>query len=80
MGIMQIAAGSSHTVGLRTDGTVVATGLDYDGSCSGVVSWTDIIQVAAGCDHTVGLRSNGTVVAVGNDGWRQCHVGDWMLF
>jgi alpha-tubulin suppressor-like RCC1 family protein len=54
--------------------------LDYDGSCSGVVSWTDNIQVAAGCDHTVGLRSNGTVVAVGNDGWGQCHVGDWMLF
>jgi hypothetical protein len=61
-----IAAGASHTVGLKTDGTVVATAITdplYDHGQSDVGGWTDIIQVDAGVDHTVGLRSDGTVVA-----------------
>jgi hypothetical protein len=63
-------------VGLREDGTVVATGLNNDGQCD-VSGWSNITQVAAGRAHTVGLRDDGTVVATGlnNDG--QCDVGGW---
>ena len=39
-----MGSGCSHTVGLNSDGTVVATGADYYGQCSGVESWTDIFE------------------------------------
>ena len=75
-GITQVAAGSSHTVGVKSDGTVVAVGRSYEGQCD-VGGWTDITQVAAGARHTVGLKSDGTVVAVGWNDYGQCDVGGW---
>ena len=70
-----VAAGESHTVGLKSDGTVVAVGFNTSGQLA-VGNWTDITQVAAG-SHTVGLESNGTVVAVGNNVFGQLAVGGW---
>jgi len=83
--LIQVAGGGGHTVGLKTDGTVVAVGNDDDYRCGGgqrdVGGWTNIVQVAAGWCHTVGLKSGGTVVAVGGclDGIcaGQCNVGNW---
>jgi alpha-tubulin suppressor-like RCC1 family protein len=75
-GIVQVAAGSSYTVGVKSDGTVVAVGYNDSGQCN-VADWTDIVQVAAGWSHTVGLKSDGTVVAVGLDYSGQCDVGGW---
>jgi hypothetical protein len=71
-----VAAGGLHTVGLESDGTVVAVGYNADGNCN-VGGWTDITQVAAGSYHTVGLKSDGTVVAVGVNYEGQCDVGNW---
>jgi heat shock protein HslJ len=71
-----IAAGGSHTVGLKSDGTVVAVGYNYDGKCN-VGGWRDIIQVDAGGRITVGLKRDGTVVAVGSNFFGQCDVGGW---
>jgi len=76
MGIQQVAAGWVHTVGLKTDGTVVAVGSNTYGECD-VASWSGIQQVAAGVWHTVGLRSDGTVLAVGHNYFGQCDVGSW---
>jgi alpha-tubulin suppressor-like RCC1 family protein len=59
-----VAAGYDHTVGLETDGTVVAVGDNTYGQCN-VGNWTDIIQVSAGSQHTVRFKSDGTVVAAG---------------
>jgi hypothetical protein len=59
-----VAAGYYHTVGLKSDGTVVAVGDNTHGQCD-VGGWTDIIQIGAGIYHTVGLKSDGTVVAAG---------------
>ena len=70
------SAGGYHTVGLRSDGTVVAVGYNGNGQCN-VGGWANIIQVSAGKLHTVGLRSDGTVVAVGYNGNGQCNVGGW---
>jgi alpha-tubulin suppressor-like RCC1 family protein len=42
-----VAAGYHHTVGLKSDGTMVAMGDNTYGQCN-VGSWTGIIQVAAG--------------------------------
>ena len=69
-----VAAGWYHTVGLKSDGTVVAVG-DNDYLQCDVGGWTDITQVAAGGSHTVGLKSDGTVVAVGRHNRGQCNVG-----
>ena len=60
---MAIAAGILYTVGLKADGTVVATkytGKDYAGQCE-VAGWTNIVAIAAGKYHTVGLKADGTV-------------------
>jgi len=53
----QVAAGDVHTVGVKSDGTVVAVGEHTYGQCN-VGGWTGIVQVAAGDVHTVGLRRN----------------------
>jgi len=75
-----VAAGYWHTVGLKSDGTVVAVGGNDYGQCN-VGGWTDIFQVAAdgywNGEHTVGLKTDGTVVAVGANGYGQCNVGGW---
>lgn len=66
--IIEIAAGGGgeiglgHTVGLRSDGTVVAVGDNTYGQCD-VSDWKNIIAIAAGDWHTVGLCSDGTVVS-----------------
>ena len=75
-GKRSIAAGYFHTVGLRSDGTVVAVGRNEDGRCE-VSGWTDIVAVAAGDWHTVGLRADGTVVAVGANYDGLCEVSGW---
>jgi len=71
-----VAAGGYHTVGMRSNGTVLATGNNGSGQCN-VSEWTDIQQVAAGFGHTVALKSNSTVVATGNNFHGQCNVSDW---
>jgi tetratricopeptide (TPR) repeat protein len=72
----RISAGDKHTVGLRSDGTVVAAGWNKYGQCD-VSGWTDVVAVSAGYGHTVGLRSDGTVVAVGYNDGGQCDVSGW---
>ncbi|WP_341586308.1 RCC1 domain-containing protein, partial [Neisseria gonorrhoeae] len=57
-----IAAGWRRTVGVRTDGTVLATGRRNEGACD-VADWSEVVAVSAGDWHTVGLRADGTVVA-----------------
>ena len=74
--ILSLAAGSNHTVGLHSDGTVVAAGRDTNGRCE-VDNWSSIAAVSAGNSHTVGLCSDGTVIAVGRNIEGQCNVDGW---
>lgn len=71
-----IACGVNHTVGLKEDGTVIATGDKFMGQCN-VSAWRSIVAISAGSNHTVGLRKDGTVVAVGDSGDVLCNVNDW---
>ena len=71
-----IIASGHHTVGLKSDGTVVAVGENYRGQCD-VSDWTDIVAVSAENWHSVGLKSDGTVMAVGENDKGQCDVSDW---
>ena len=45
--IVAVSAGDYHTVGLKSDGTVVAVGGNHYGQCD-VADWTDIVAVSAG--------------------------------
>ena len=70
-----ISAGTAHTVGIKTDGTVVVTGR-YE-SYSAFDHWENIVEVSAGPSHTVGLRADGTVLAVGESSAGRCDVNSW---
>ena len=71
-----VAAGWNYTIGLRADGTVVATGFNKYGQCD-VSGWRDLVAVAAGGYHTVGLCADGTAVATGDNEYGQCDVSGW---
>ena len=74
--IVAIACSNMHTVGLKSDGSVVATGYNEFGQCN-VDEWTNIIAVEASYYHTVGLRADGTVVATGDKEYGRCDVFKW---
>lgn len=75
--IIAISAGNTHTVGLRSNGTVVACGNEGNdnGQCD-LSSWSDIVQIAAGVYHTIGLKSDGTIVAEGNNARGQLNIAN----
>ena len=80
--IVAISSGAV-TVGLKTDGTVLAAGNNYYKGACNVEQWTDIVAVYAGNSSasgkawTIGLKSDGTVVATGDNSDGQCNVEDW---
>ena len=74
--VSRIAVGEKHTVGVRTDGAVLAAGDNRYGQCD-VQGWTNIVQVACGARHTLGLRLDGTVAAAGDNSFGQCDVSGW---
>ena len=71
-----VSAGEGHTVGVKSDGTVVAVGSNAYGQCD-VEDWTDIIAVSAESNYTVGLKSDGTLMATGYNDYGQCNIEDW---
>ena len=67
-GLKQLALGTFHTVGLKGDGTVCATGRNDVGQCD-VENWTDVVYVAAGENGTLGIQSDGSLLIAGEIGW-----------
>lgn len=74
--IIAVAVGERHAIGLRSDGTVLASGDNRNGQID-VDDWSDIVAVTAGRWHSVGLRSDGTVVGTGSNQSGQISVGNW---
>lgn len=68
---------NNHTVALKADGTVIATGYNAYGECD-VSDWKDVVDVSAGYNYTISLKANGTVVAAGYNEYGQCDVLDWV--
>ena len=76
--IISVEAGGFHTVGLKSDGTVVTTVPGNDTyNVSDVGNWKNIVAIAAGRSLTVGLRDDGTVVATGRNEDGECNVSSW---
>ena len=66
-GVTAIAAGRSHTVALKNDGTVVAWGFSYYGQTTAPAGLSGVTAIAAGSYYTVALKDNGAVVVWGVD-------------
>ena len=64
--IVQIDVGYRHAVGLKRNGTVVATGNNYNNRCA-VSSWRNMKKVVATTNGTMGLQNNGQIKFVGED-------------
>ena len=79
-GVTAVAAGDSHSLALRSDGTVVAwgcgTGASDFGQCSVPSGLSGVTAIAAGASHSLALKGDGTVVAWGCLGgdYGQCSV------
>jgi hypothetical protein len=69
-----IAAGGSHSVALRANGTVVAWGSNANGQCNVPAKLRNVVAIAAGRDHSLAQRKDGTIVAWGNNQFGQCDV------
>ncbi len=73
-GFVAIAGGGYHSLGLKTDGSIVTWGGNGDGQCSVPEPNTDFVAVATGRDHSLGLKANGIIVAWGRNNYGQCGV------
>jgi alpha-tubulin suppressor-like RCC1 family protein len=51
---VSVSAGDDHTLGLKSDGTVVAVGWNSSGQCD-VGGWSNSVDITTGYDHTVGV-------------------------
>ena len=64
--VAYLAAGTNHSVALKTDGTLVAWGDNAAGQTNIPNTLTNVASVAAGARHTAVLRANGTVIIIGD--------------
>ena len=76
-GVVAVATGSSSSMALKSDGTVVEWG--NLGTGSAPVGLTGVVAIARGTDHALALKSNGTVVAWGDNSVGQCNVPAGLL-
>ncbi len=82
-GIVAISAGGSHSLALRSDGTMLSWGSDVAGQLGdggtttnqttpvAVSNATGIVAISAGANHSLALKANGDVLAWGSDGFEQ---------
>jgi alpha-tubulin suppressor-like RCC1 family protein len=73
-GLIAVAAGAHHSLGLRSDGKIVAWGNNDYGQCNVPALNEDFIAVAGGDFHSLGLTSDGSIVAWGRNLAGQCNV------
>jgi len=63
--IVAIAAGWTHSLALKSDGTVIAWGDSESGQTAVPNGLRDVVAIAAGREHSLALKKDGTVVGWG---------------
>jgi len=66
-GVTAIAAGTYHSLALKSDGTVVASGSNGSGESNVPAGLSGITAIAGGEYFSLALKSDGTIVAWGDD-------------
>ncbi len=69
-----VAAGGSHSLGLKSNGSIEVWGSRESGLGSVPAPNSGFVAVAAGDVHSLGLKSDGSIVAWGNNRAGQCSV------
>jgi hypothetical protein len=69
-----VAAGETHSLGLKADGFIIAWGENGSGQCDVPAPNADFSAIAAGATHSLGLQEDGTIVAWGDNAYGQCAV------
>jgi alpha-tubulin suppressor-like RCC1 family protein len=69
-----IAAGEGDSLALKSDGTVVAWGLNEFGETNVPSGLTNVIAIAAGYYHNIALKNDGTIVVWGSNDFGQTNV------
>lgn len=72
--IVALSVSMDHSLAVRSDGTVLAWGNNFDGQCDVPAGLANVKAVAAGAFFSVALKQDGTVVAWGDNQWGQCRV------
>lgn len=72
--VAAVAAGGSHNLALRANGTVAAWGDNSSGQATIPTGLSSVRAVAAGGFHSLALRANGTVIAWGGNASGQATV------
>ncbi len=68
-GIAAVAGGVFHTLALRTNGQVIAWGMNINGQSSVPSTLTNVTGIAGGHYYSMALKGSGAVVGWGNSGW-----------
>ncbi len=73
-GFVAVAAGNYHSLGLKSDGSIVAWGNNDYGQFNVPAPNSGFVAVAAGGTHSLGLKSDGSIVAWGGNTYGQTTV------
>jgi alpha-tubulin suppressor-like RCC1 family protein len=69
-----LAAGHSHSLALRADGTVVGWGENSRGQTTIPATATNVVTLAGGFNHSLALKGDGTVIGWGGNDYGQTTI------
>lgn len=64
--VVAIAAGKNHMLALKSDGTVVAWGLNTSGECNVPAGLANVVAISGGFHYSIALKADGTIIDWGS--------------